>query len=206
MKLTSLSMSVVALAAFAGCAAPSTNHSTRDAYEAASLSYSLDFTQHYTDEHADEHGSEHAAPSHSYSPGGHAQDHGGGHGAHHANHVALFLGSTDSEGHDGETYGLDYERRVSDTIGYGVIVDRAEGDVMSTVYGAALFYHLNDEVTFLVAPGIEHAHHEDEFMIRVGVNYGFPVGNYIIAPTIAYDMISGGATATVYGISFGMGF
>jgi hypothetical protein len=48
------------------------------------------------------------------------------------------------------------------------------------------------------------------FLFRIGAAYVFEVGErYWIAPGVAYDWVNeelGTATATVYGVKFGIGF
>jgi len=120
--------------------------------------------------------------------------------------VALFLGWSFADHHDGETIGLDYERRIGEKWGLGALVDRAEGDLESTVWAAGLFAHPTDDWTILVAPGFEHAHGEKEFLTRVGVGYNVPFEKFTLTPGVYLDMISGGETVTVVGVGIGRGF
>jgi hypothetical protein len=56
-----------------------------------------------------------------------------------ANHLALFLGVTHAEEDNAApTVGLDYERRVSERLGVGIVFrDHASGDIDSTLYAVS---------------------------------------------------------------------
>ncbi len=74
-------------------------------------------------------------------------EHGDGH-YFHKNHVSMFLGSTQSEKHHGErddpgfSIGLDYERRLNQAVGVGLLVDWVAEGSREYLIGVPLFLHV----------------------------------------------------------------
>ncbi len=59
------------------------------------------------------------------------------------------------------------------------------------VYAVPFAYHTG-HLKIFIAPGIEDSdHHGREFLLRLGVEYGFEVGNYEIAPQFDIDFVDG---------------
>ena len=131
------------------------------------------------------------------------EDHEGAHLYMHR--VELFLGNTHDEGEDGFSVGLAYERRLSELFGVGGIVEYTGGDFDMWLAGAPIFIHPFKGFRFLLAPGIEHKHGENEFLFRAGLAYEFEFDRWSITPEFNIDFVDG-EEALVYGLSFGYGF
>jgi hypothetical protein len=164
-----------------------------------------------------EHGTE--AEAHEHGEG--AEHHGYG---YHPNHIALFFGVTDEEGHDLEfTLGFDYERRLSQRWGVGVMIDHAGGGLRNSVLGVPVFWHPGGKWKLWAAPGVEyhngrgqvvegHGEHgeidEDEtyFLVRLGVGYDIPLGgSWGLTPNLNVDFVEG-ERVWVYGVAFTFGW
>ena len=133
--------------------------------------------------------------------------HGESEHAPHPHHVALFGGVTKAEHHDEEaTFGLDYEYRLNEKFGIGAIVDRATGDLDTTVAAISLTLHPWRGLYALAAPGYEFHDGHEEFLVRVGIGYAFHFGErYSIGPTYNIDFVND-EEIDIYGLSFGFGF
>jgi hypothetical protein len=134
-----------------------------------------------------------------------ADESAGGH--EHVNHMGLFLGNSHRGGETGFSVGLDYERRLSDLFGVGVLAEYAAGDFDSWVFGAPLYIHPYKGFRLLAAPGFEDEESETKFLIRAGAAYQIPFGGrWSISPEYNIDFIEGGKKIQVYGVSIGLGF
>jgi hypothetical protein len=151
------------------------------------------------------------------------------HRPHHLNDVAIFLGATDEPGHPTEfTWGLDYKRRVAERWAVGGLFDYA-GGLRNAIVAASVTWFPIGNLTLTAAPGIEfhrgrgssedcncpHALTSDDsggngevdedatyFVFRVGVGWGFPIGNsYAIEPQVNLDLVEG-EKVWVYGLNF----
>ena len=96
-------------------------------------------------------------------PGGlRAQEEHGVHGEEHQhkNHIALFIGSTQAEVEHGKrddpqfTLGLDYERRLTQVVGIGALLDVVLEGHREGIIGVPVFLHAGS-LTFQLAPGGE---------------------------------------------------
>ena len=126
--------------------------------------------------------------------------------AGHKNHLSVFFGNThDYHGEDAFTVGLDYEYRLTDLFGVGALIDRAGGDIKSTVAGAALFVHPCENARLFGVAANEHHHGEDEFIVRLGVNYDVHVSDWTVSPTVSVDLLEHGEN-WIYGLGIGRGF
>lgn len=124
-----------------------------------------------------------------------------------ANHLALFLGVTHTEGDNASTIGLDYERRVSERLGVGIVFrDHAAGDIDSTLYAVSFSIHTASPLSFVIAPGIEREDGENSGVLRVGAEYEFEIGSgWSLAPALYFD-ISEDETKEVLGAALGLSF
>ena len=125
----------------------------------------------------------------------------------HKNYLALFVGVTSEDRRDGAaTVGLEYERRLSESFGVGALVEHAYGDLDFTVYALPFAYHSGPWKLY-AAPGIEDSEHHagNEFLFRLGVEYGFAVGRYEVAPQFDIDFVDG-EEVFVLGITIGRGY
>ena len=131
--------------------------------------------------------------------------HGGEH-AFHSNVVAAFVGVTSEDRREEAfTLGLEYERRFTPVFGLGVVAERAFGDLDFWVFAVPFAWH-NGPWKLYVAPGVEDSDdHGSEFLFRVGVEYGFEVGNFEVAPQLDIDFVDG-EEVLVLGVTIGKGF
>ncbi|NCF14285.1 MAG: hypothetical protein GWP62_03180 [Gammaproteobacteria bacterium] len=116
-----------------------------------------------------------------------------GEAEHHKNRVAGFIGITGEDRRERAlTLAVDYSRMLSPSFGIGIGIERALGDLDFTVLTIPVSYKLN-EWKFFVAPGLENADDSDEneFLTRVGIEYGFEMDGYEIAPVFMLDFIDG---------------
>jgi hypothetical protein len=125
----------------------------------------------------------------------------------HRNAVAIFGGITDEDRRErASTIGFEYERRLSERFGVGALVEHAFGDLDFTIYAVPFAYH-SGRWRWYVAPGIEDPDHssETEFLVRVGVEYFFDVGDYHIGPQFDVDFVDG-EEVLVLGVMLARGF
>ena len=132
---------------------------------------------------------------------------GAGHG-HHANAIGFFVGlATEEAGsrENGAAIGIEYERRLSPRFGIGGIVEHTYGEFDVWVYAVSFAYH-GGPWRLYAAPGIEDTHHGSEKMLRLGVEYGIPVGGWEIAPQFDIDFVEREAEVLVLGVTFARSF
>ena len=173
---------------------------------------------------------EHEAHEEEHAEEAEHEEHGEveGHGGrpHHKNDFAIFLGGTDEHGHPTEfTWGLDYKRRVAEHWAVGGLFDYAGGLRNAIVAVSATWLPVGN-LTLTAAPGIEfhqgrssnegcgcvgsdkseETGEADEdatyFVFRLGVGWGFPIGqSYAIEPQVNLDLVNG-EKVWVYGANF----
>lgn len=144
-----------------------------------------------------------------------AQEHSG-HGEHgeefEKNSIAIFIGSTQAEKEDGEredpqfTFGFDYERRLSKSVGIGALADFvAEGERERIIAVAAVIHA--GEAKWILAPGVEYLKDtgDREGVLRLGFMWAFPAGWVHLEPTVFYDLTEAGST-WVLGLTIGHEF
>jgi hypothetical protein len=136
------------------------------------------------------------------------EDHSGPH--HERGHeLGLFLGATDVDDRLRPTLGVDYEFRIGPRWGVGAIADWAfGGEGREFVLAASGYLHLGTAVRLQLAPGIQRDKEmrEIEGVLRLGIAYGFEVGErWSVMPTMALDLVSG-ETIGVYGVTAGYRF
>ncbi|MEO1129070.1 MAG: hypothetical protein AAFX05_05090 [Planctomycetota bacterium] len=128
------------------------------------------------------------------------------HEEHWRNRFAVFIGATTKSGNTHLTIGAEYERRLSDLIGIGVVAEGSPGG-REFVAAVPVFFHPVHELVLSVGPGFAvedgHAH----FLIRLGIGWEFEVGDSIsLAPTVSYDLVEGTGDAVAYGLTVSFGF
>lgn len=122
------------------------------------------------------------------------------------NELSLFIGATSNESTTAFTYGLDYQYRLSELFGIGVILDHAAGDIESTLLGPALFLHWA-QVELALVPAIEFVDSETNYIFRLGFEYEFEFDDkYSLAPSVNFDLERRNEFAVVYGLSFAFKF
>ena len=131
------------------------------------------------------------------------------------NVAAVFLGNTNEESENGFSLGLEYERRVSDLVGVGALVERAGGDIKSTIAMATLYVHPVGEFYVIVGLGAEfkdarEEHGEEEqatsgIMGRIGIGYELELGRLVLVPQVNLDVFER-EEALVVGAAFAYRF
>ena len=126
----------------------------------------------------------------------------------HPHHLSLLSAGTYVDGEDETaiTFGIDYEYRVSELIGLGVVAERALGELDATTVLAVADIHLWKGLAIQVGPGVEFAEGEEFLIGRLGALYEFEIGNkFTVSPQAHYDA-SEGKDAIVFGIAVGRAF
>ncbi len=124
----------------------------------------------------------------------------------HPNVVGLFGGITSEDRRERAlTFGIEYERRLNQSFGLGVVAERATGDLDLWVFAVPIAFH-NGPWKLYVAPGVEDSdHHGSEFLFRVGAEYAFDMGGYELAPQVDIDFVNG-EQVYVFGLVLAWGF
>jgi hypothetical protein len=128
--------------------------------------------------------------------------------SYHRNGIGFFLGAATEEAgsrENGVALGIEYERRLSASFGIGGIAEHTYGDLDVWVYAVSFAYHTGPWRMY-AAPGIEDTRHGSEKMLRLGVEYGIPVGRWEIAPQFDIDIVDREAEVLVLGLTFARGF
>lgn len=128
------------------------------------------------------------------------------------NHVALFVGNTQSDGYTLATVGVDYERKLNDQFGVGVFAESlSDSSHSAVIVGIPFFYHPTflEHSKLIAAVAVEELtvaeKTKQKSLVRVGGGYDFYIQAISISPTLFLDFV-GGKTATVYGVAIGAGF
>ena len=133
------------------------------------------------------------------------EEHHETHHAYHKNTIGVFAGITGEDRRErAPTLAIEYERRLNEKFGVGFTLERAFGDLDFNLYVAGAAYHSGHWKYFLGA-GIEDGEHGNESLVRVGLERGFKVGSFEIAPQFAVDFVDGDAVI-VFGAAFAKGF
>ena len=99
----------------------------------------------------------------------------------HPNFLGVFLGVTDEGRLEGFAMGIEYERRLNESFGVGVVAEHAFGDLDLWVYAVPFAYHTGRWKLY-VAPGVEDGEHGSESLVRLGGEYAFEFGAWEISP------------------------
>jgi hypothetical protein len=122
----------------------------------------------------------------------------------HPNFLAVFLGVTDEGREEDFAMGIEYERRLNESFGIGVIAEHTFGDLDLWVYAVPFAYHTGRWKLY-VAPGVEDGEHGSESLVRLGGEYAFEFGAWEISPQLNVDFVDGDEVL-VLGVSIGKGF
>ena len=107
--------------------------------------------------------------------------------------LGLFLGVTDQKSDTGFSVGLDYEYRLSRMFGIGGLLEYTGSDFRDGIVAVPFYVHPWKELKLVAAPGIEIEAEDgsEEFLVRVGAEYGFDVRRgFEIAPALYFDFTS----------------
>ncbi len=131
-------------------------------------------------------------------------------GNHHF--PGIFVGATTIESETDFSYGFEYEYKFNRTWGAGFVVENTnnahEGAGVEVKLASAYFHpgkhhHVRIGLGFgeEKVNGINgHASHRED-LIRASLNYDIVVGDFEIAPTIAFDFVDG-ETSAILGVAF----
>ncbi|WP_299393845.1 hypothetical protein [uncultured Gelidibacter sp.] len=130
-------------------------------------------------------------------------------------HLAVLNGATTNFTHKSTAYtvGLDYEYRISEVIGLGLLAELILGDANEVLVGIPVFVHPYKGLKLIASPlvaftaahnsnGHEHKKATDLYF-RIGTGYDFHVNKLSFGPLVNFDV--GKTTALNYGLSFGFG-
>jgi hypothetical protein len=130
----------------------------------------------------------------------------------------VFVGFTNANSETEFSYGLEYEYKFSDQWGAGIVYETtadAHHGAGVDVALAAVYLHPWKELRLGLGYGkemvgsydhddghghIEHHKSYNEDVYRTSISYDFHVGDFGIAPTLAFDFV-GSQTATILGIA-----
>ncbi|MEO1080074.1 MAG: hypothetical protein AAFY29_11010 [Pseudomonadota bacterium] len=120
----------------------------------------------------------------------------------------MFLGGTDnSEFSAAPTGGIDYEYRVTDLLGVGVVAEHAGGSYDATTLLAVADLHpMRRGPIFQLGLGAETSDQHDVFVARVGVLFEFEFDAFTVSPQLHWDYHDGIENAFVFGLAFGFAF
>ena len=129
------------------------------------------------------------------------------HEYHYSNYIAGFVGYTSEErGEGGLTLAGEYTHRLSKHTGFGVIVERLQGDIDSWVVLAATGYR-TEKWKFYGGIGFDDPDdRERELLLRVGTTYVIPRDKrteWLISGAV--DFVDG-ETVVLFGGALGYGF
>lgn len=130
----------------------------------------------------------------------------GGHDFHR-NWAAFFVGWTSEERRDkGAAFGVEYARHLTPSFAIGAIAERTFGDFDVWVF-AVPFAYRTGPWKFYIAPGVEDADLTGggEFLLRLGGEYAFEVGEWELAPQLDIDFV-GGDQVIILGVTLGKSF
>lgn len=140
---------------------------------------------------------------------GHAESGGqrqavGFHGPHH---LSMLFADTHIRSHgDYATLGIDYEYRVSQLLGLGVVLEQAYEGLNATTALAVADVHLHRGLIMQLGPGFEWMQHERIAVVRVGMLYEFEFGQFTLSPQLHWDFHDGHDNAVVAGLALGFAF
>jgi len=123
---------------------------------------------------------------------------GEGHTPHST--LGVFIGDTTEERRDGLTLGIEYEYRASERFGVGVIAEHVAGNFDTNVFVLPAAYHRGPWKLY-AGPGIERGREGEEPLLRLGVEYGFHVGDFEVSPQFDVDFV-GGDRLLIFGVVF----
>ncbi len=126
-------------------------------------------------------------------------------------HLSLFMGGTHvlNEDHTGETFGVDYEYRVSKLLGVGFVAEHAFGEVDSTTLLAVADIHTPLGFILQIGPGVEIFDEDEEgnlFIFRVGGLYEFEFDAFTVSPQFHVDFADNADDSLVFGLAIGSHF
>ncbi len=123
---------------------------------------------------------------------------------HKKNVIAGFLGLTHERRENGLALGVEYERKISESVGVGMLAEYTFGDFDFWVVAVPVYFGM-DRWRFGIAPGLEGTRGDTEALARLIVAYEFEGANKHYAPTFAVDFVDG-EQVYVLGVTIGFEF
>lgn len=130
----------------------------------------------------------------------------------HPQHLSVVLAGTFEDGHEGHeqvaTFGFDYEYRLSQFLGLGLVVEHAFGPIDVTTLFAVADLHIWRGLAIQTGPGVasfDDSDAEDEFVYRIGALYEFEYGKLTISPQLHLDLAEE-TDSLIVAVAFGFGF
>ncbi len=120
------------------------------------------------------------------------------------NEISVFVGLANEGRDDGLAVGAEYERRIDESLGLGVLVEHTFGDFDTWVFAVPLTLHV-EEWKFVLAAGIEDRDGRSENLVRIAVGYGVETSKLKMTPTLNVDFVDD-ETVFVLGVAFSWPF
>jgi len=103
-------------------------------------------------------------------------------------------------GKDSLTYGMEYSYRIAKRIAVGAFLEMSEGQFKADTVGISFGGYATERLFLFGAAGAERTlFAEKEYVLRVGLGYGFPVAGIELKPLAWVDFV-GGHKITFLGI------
>jgi hypothetical protein len=122
-------------------------------------------------------------------------------------HVSVLLASTSINGEESAfTLGFDYEYRVNDFLGLGVVAEYAFEDIDAYTYLLVADLHITNNFIAQVGPGMEFHGGDKIEVARLGLLYEFEFSGITLSPQLHYDYHKDHPDAIVAGLAIGFAF
>jgi hypothetical protein len=125
------------------------------------------------------------------------------HESHHKKNVlAGFVGLTHERRENGLALGVEYERKITESVGVGMLAEYTFGEFDFWVVATPVYFGV-DRWRFGIAPGLEGTRGETEPLARLIVGYEFEGKGRHYAPGLSIDFVDG---EQVYVLGIAVGF
>ena len=122
------------------------------------------------------------------------------------NLVTPYLAFQQEDSDSGLAIGADYEYRIKQGIGVGGLIEYSGGEIDATVLAAAVYLRPEEPLRLLVGVGMERRHGDNDFLLRLGGSYAFPLeGELTLAPGVYIDFVDGDQKF-ILGVGLGISF
>lgn len=122
-------------------------------------------------------------------------------------HLSTLVGTTYTKAcGNAFTLGIDYEYRVNQVLGLGVVAEYAFGDLDAPTYLLVADLHITDKFIAQIGPGFEIHNGKKMEVARVGLLYEFEFSGITVSPQLHYDYHRNHKSAVVAGLALGIGF
>lgn len=128
-------------------------------------------------------------------------------GEEERNAVALFLGATSKDASTSGAVGAKYERRLSDLLGLGIVIEVTPALEERLVTFPAVILHPIGELTVILAPGVVTEDGDSRLAFRTGLGWELEIGGGItLSPEVNFDWADDHDDALVVGVAVGTSF